>query len=63
MNQAKSDAELAATIAEVHQMAGFLVQLAAECGLVLNIEQRPLQPLAMGHYETVVSVRPARSRA
>lgn len=29
-------------------------------GLVLTIEQVPLQPLAMGHYETVVSVRPKR---
>lgn len=28
--------------------------------LVLTIEQVPLQPLAMGHYETVVSVRPKR---
>jgi hypothetical protein len=35
----------------------------ARQGLVLTVEQRPLQPLRMGHYETVVSVRPARARA
>jgi len=29
-------------------------------GLVLTIERRPLLPLAMGHAETVVDVRPAR---
>lgn len=39
-----------------------LVERAERLGLVLTIEQRPLQPLAMGNYEAVVSVRPARSR-
>lgn len=28
-----------------------IVKYAADEGLVLTIEQRPLQPLAMGHYE------------
>ena len=37
-----------------------LIAEAARLGLVLTIEQRPLQPLAMGHYETVAIVRPAR---
>lgn len=37
-----------------------LVQIADMRGLVLTIEQRPLLPLAMGHYETVVEVRAAR---
>lgn len=37
-----------------------LVLTAERLGLVLTVEQRPLQPLAMGHYENVVSVRPAR---
>ncbi len=32
----------------------------ARDGLVLTVEQQPLQPLAMGNYRTVVSVRPAR---
>ena len=38
-----------------------LVAHAASVGLVLTIEQQPLQPLAQGHFETVVSVRAARS--
>jgi hypothetical protein len=29
-------------------------------GVVVTVEQKPLQPLAMGRYETVVSVRAAR---
>lgn len=37
-----------------------LVAEAARQGIVLTVEQVPLQPLAMGNYETVVSVRPAR---
>lgn len=36
---------------------------AARDGLVLTVEQVPLQPLAMGHHTTVVSVRPARKKA
>lgn len=40
-----------------------LVAYAKHHGLVLSIEQRPLLPLAMGHHETVVSVRPARGGA
>lgn len=40
-----------------------LLARAAENGMVVTIEQVPLQPLAMGNYETVVHVRPARPRA
>lgn len=40
-----------------------LVESAARDGFVLTIEQRALRPLAMGHYESVVSVRPARKGA
>lgn len=40
-----------------------LVMDAQNMGLVITIEQRPLQPLAMGNTETVVSVRPERERA
>lgn len=40
-----------------------IVKDAADEGLVLAVDQRPLQPLAMGNYETVVIVRPARSKA
>lgn len=40
-----------------------VLKVAAELGVVLTIEQRPRQPLAMGNYEHVVSVRPARIQA
>ena len=40
-----------------------LVDEAAKHGFVLTVEQRPLMPPAMGHIETVVSVRPARVRS
>lgn len=39
-----------------------LIAEAARIGLVVTIEQRPLQPLAMGHHETVATVRPARGQ-
>jgi len=42
------------------QAAEQLVAKMARDGLVLTIEQRPLQPLSMGNYGTVVAVRPAR---
>lgn len=35
----------------------------ARDGLVLTVEQVPMQPLAMGHYTTTVSVRLARRPA
>ena len=40
-----------------------LVQEAERLGVVLTIEQVPLQPLAMGNYKSIVGVRPARSKA
>lgn len=40
-----------------------LVQFARECGMVLTIETQPCQPLAMGHFDMVVGVRPARQLA
>lgn len=49
--------------AGVQRAAEALIAEAARLGLVVTIEQRPLQPLAMGHYETVVSVRPAKGKA
>lgn len=48
---------------DVADMGRELVAAAERTGLVITIEQRPLQPLAMGHHETVVSVRPARGGA
>lgn len=43
--------------------AAQLVKDAAQCGVVVTIETRPRLPLAMGHHEMVVDVRPARERA
>jgi hypothetical protein len=40
-----------------------VVDLARAQNFVLTVEQVPLQPLAMGNYETVVSVRPVRNRS
>jgi hypothetical protein len=37
-----------------------LVRICEAEGLVLTVEQRPLQPLAMGHYATEVTLRQAR---
>lgn len=46
----------------VQRAAEALIAEAARLGLVVTIEQRPLQPLAMGHHETVATVRPARGQ-
>lgn len=43
--------------------AEHLVSEAAKHGVVLTVSQAPLKPLAMGNYETVVDVRPAREMA
>lgn len=40
-----------------------LVERARAAGFVVTIEQQPLQPPAMGNYETVVHVREARKQA
>lgn len=50
------------SIADVERAAQRLVQEAERLGVVLTVEQVPPQPLAMGHYKTVVGVRPARSK-
>ena len=49
--------------AQLLAAAQALVAHAARLGLVLTVEQEPLQPLAMGHYSTMVSVRNARPTA
>jgi len=46
---------------QVHEAASELIRVAAERGLVLTIEQEPLQPFAMGHYAHRVTVRKARN--
>lgn len=43
--------------------AARLISQANDLGVVLTVEQKPLRPLAMGHYETKFSVRAARERA
>lgn len=45
---------------QLAHFARVLVEAATAAGMVVTIEQRPLKPLAMRHYETVVDVRPAR---
>jgi len=48
-------------MAVVRTEASALLDYCARMGVVLTIEQVPLQPLAMGHYVSRVSVRQARS--
>lgn len=45
----------------VRQFLQGLIDGATKDGYIITVEQRPLHPLAMGHYETVVDVRPART--
>jgi hypothetical protein len=47
-------------IDEIGKRARELLDIADAVGITLTIEQRPRQPLAMGNYEHVVTVRPAR---
>ncbi|WOB06545.1 hypothetical protein [Piscinibacter gummiphilus] len=49
--------------ADIRLAADLLVKQAERQGKVLTIEQRPRLPLAMGNYDTVASVRPAREQA
>lgn len=49
--------------ADVERAAQRLIAEAERLGVVLTVEQVPLKPLAMGHYETIVSVQPARQGA
>ena len=44
-------------------MAQELVAVAQRCGFVLTIDTKPRQPLAMGNYDTVIDLRPARVMA
>lgn len=47
--------------ANLHRRAAELLADAGEWGFVITIEQRSIPPLAMGHYEHVVTVRKARN--
>lgn len=46
----------------IHAEARALIKRATEAGLVLTIEQQSVEPLAMGRYVSLASVRPARGR-
>lgn len=58
--QARRDLALRPLTELLQETAQELLRLAEVCGVVLTIEQRPLFPPAMGHYESVAHVRPAR---
>lgn len=45
------------------RLAQDVVDAASNQGFVITVEQVPLYPLAMGHYQSKVSVRPARKRS
>jgi len=47
-------------VASIEEHARHLVEMADSWNLTLTIEQRPRQPLAMGNYAHVITVRPAR---
>lgn len=40
-----------------------LLAKAEQEGVVVTIEQRPLKPLAMGHYVSIANIRAKRNRA
>lgn len=50
-------------IEAIEHMANELVELAKRCEVVITIDTKPRQPLAMGHYDMVVNVRVARAMA
>jgi hypothetical protein len=45
-------------ISAIQQAAKDLVLKAREYGIVVTIETEPVKPLAMGHYDMVVTTRP-----
>lgn len=47
----------------IRSQAEALVAQARACSAVVTIELKPRQPPAMGHYDMVVDVRPARELA
>ena len=47
----------------IQAKAEALVAQAKACQVVVTIDLKPRQPLAMGHYDMVVDVRPARVMA
>lgn len=55
-----SEPKMADVIGHYQRNAEALVAEAHRHGVVITIEQRPLLPLAQGHYESVVSLREVR---
>lgn len=51
-----------AALDDIEQAAHILIGVAIDVGVVLTIEQVPLEPFAMGNHKTVISVRPARAK-
>lgn len=51
------------TPAGVRAALDAVIQLAQDCGVVVTVEQIPLKPLAMGHYQHGVTLRAARTPA
>lgn len=60
LNQATQEENDLATIKFFIEQA---IASAALAGYVITVTQQPLQPLAMGNYESVVEVRKARHPA
>lgn len=50
-------------LAAIQRSADMVANVADILGVVLTVTQRPRLPLAMGNYDTVVEVRPARVMA
>lgn len=50
-----------ANIERIERQLQALLAEAEACGLVITVEQQPLQPPRMGYYRTVGTVRRARS--
>lgn len=50
-------------IRDIERLAEQLIYMAELCNAVVTISLEPRQPLAMGHYDMVAHVRPARELA
>lgn len=47
----------------IKEQADRFIEFVSDMGFVLTVELKPKQPLAMGNYEMVADVRPAREVA
>lgn len=47
----------------IRESLEYIVNFAAAVGFVVTVSQKPLEPLAMGRYESVVEIRKARELA